>query len=136
MRFTGDVLHRETLPRELCPQNDYYLQIGPDTFLGPSGEVDDFINHSCDPNTGLVVETDIGAGLVALRPIAAGDTVCFDYSTSMLNAPCTMACACGSANCRGVVEDFSLLPARVRQAYIDLGVVADYLVSAGAASPA
>lgn len=35
---------------------DYYVQVGKDIYLGPSGGAGDFINHSCEPNAGLVFQ--------------------------------------------------------------------------------
>ncbi len=47
MEIIGPVV----LDREIVIK-DYsmYLQVGPNTFIGSSGDVDDFFNHSCDPN--------------------------------------------------------------------------------------
>ena len=54
--------------------------------------------HSCDPNCGISFER---MALVALRPIAAGEAIAFDYRTteSVIGHP--FACLCGETNCRG-----------------------------------
>ena len=64
-----------------------------------SGGLDDLVNHSCAPNLGLFPM--VGAGgvdgdlfLVARREIAAGEELSFDYSTSMVDEPWAMDCAC------------------------------------------
>jgi hypothetical protein len=59
----------------------------------------DWINHSCDPNCGMAGQIS----LVAMRDIAAGEEICFDYAMSSSCQMDTFDCACGSANCRGHV---------------------------------
>ena len=49
---------------------------------------------------------DQAAGLVALRPLAAGETVTFDYDTTeedLRGERGGFECHCGAANCRGEV---------------------------------
>jgi hypothetical protein len=74
----------------------------------------DWINHSCDPNVGISGQIT----LVAMRAIAAGEEVCFDYAMSDGSPIDEFACACGSATCRASVtgEDWRLpdLQARYR----------------------
>ena len=71
-----------------------------------------FINHSCDPNTWVEVGvTDDGqawATVIALRPIAAGEELSYDYAF-----PANLAepCRCGADNCRGlIIDEDHLLP--------------------------
>ena len=71
-------------------ENDLYLVT---TVAGPG----DYINHSCDPNAGLVGQT----GLVAMRNISPGEEICFDYAMSDSSNYDEFDCACGAANCRG-----------------------------------
>jgi len=82
------------------------------------------VNHSCEPNTG-VVEDRI---LVALRPISQGEEIRFDYSTTMWDGCWTMRCRCGSSKCRGLVSDFPELPAELRAEYLRLCVVQEFIV--------
>jgi SET domain-containing protein len=104
------------------------LQIGPTTYLSPSGQVDDYVNHSCDPNTG--VRDDAGRiVLFALKPIATGDEITFDYATTQAGHHWTITCACGSANCRGTIADFRDMPGDRQKFYIDHGAVLPFLVS-------
>ena len=52
--FTGPLLtYNQTNHHTLA------VQIGPDLYLGASGNMDDCVNHSCDPNAGLRIA---GAG--------------------------------------------------------------------------
>jgi len=125
--FSGPVIHRSQLPIPILPENDYYLQIGEDLFLGPSGQLDDFVNHSCDPNAGVVVQFN-SAILRAIRNIKRGEEILFDYSTTMDNAPCEIDCRCKSPACQGRIQNFLLLPVPVQQKYVKLGIVPDYIL--------
>ena len=75
------------------------IQVGVNAWMWSSGGLDDLVNHSCAPNLGLfpMVGADGGDGdlfLVARRDIAAGEELSFDYSTSMVDEPWAMDCAC------------------------------------------
>ena len=87
------------------------------------GEPDRYLNHSCDPNAGIVDNRR----LVAIRAIAAGEEIRFDYSTTMAEDFWTLECRCGSPLCRGTVTDFRLLPSEVKQRYLELGVVQGFI---------
>lgn len=99
------------------------MQVGPFEYvdlLAPSV----FGNHSCDPNAGVTADRV----LVALRDIAFGEEVRYDYSTTMWEDIWTMRCGCGAARCRGVIEDFPLLPAEAQARYLRAGVVQPFIV--------
>ena len=127
IQFEGPLLGRQALPKPYTPDNDYFLQIGPDKFLGPSGGLDDFINHSCDPNTGLQFDMD-SIWLVAIKEIPADAEITFDYSTTMQSFGFEMACSCGANCCRQKVRDFADIPIEIQQKYISMGVVPDYIL--------
>lgn len=111
----GDPLHFEMVGANL-------LQTGRRTYILPEPPAV-FANHSCNPNAGIRHNRD----LVAIEPIAPGDEICFDYSTTMDEEYWTMPCACGAPNCRGVVRDFDQLPEDVRRRYLKLGVVQGFI---------
>ena len=73
-----------------------------------------FINHSCDPNAwvdaGVTADGQVWATIIALRPIAIGEEITYDYAF-----PPDLAepCRCGSANCRGLIIEEDALPIRV-----------------------
>src|SRR4051794_22216368 len=94
IRFTGPLLsYAQTSPQT------YALQVGPDVYIGASGGPDDFINHSCEPNAGFRIE-GTAADLHAIRDIAAGEEILFDYSTTLDEDDFEMECWCGAAGCR------------------------------------
>lgn len=63
------------------------------------------VNHSCSPNAGLRGQLS----LVALRPITAGEEICYDYvmtdSDYFGKSVFQMDCLCGSPDCRKRVSD-------------------------------
>ncbi len=128
LRYSGPLLHyAQTTPATLA------LQIGLDLYLGESGGLDDFVNHSCYPNCGIrigraICNTDEApeVQLISLRDITAGEELTFDYSTTMDEDDFEFDCACGSPLCRRRIRDFKHLPAELHQRYAQLGVVPDY----------
>jgi uncharacterized protein len=89
------------------------MQVGDDLWLCSDGWlVDDMVNHSCDPNAGF---TDGEPVLYALRDIAAGEEICWDYSTSIAEPGWTLECRCGSARCRSVIRPWGELSSADRE---------------------
>ena len=77
------------------------------------------INHSCDPNT--FVKTILGVRYVfALRPIAAGEEVTYDYCINGFGDT-LWQCNCGSSRCRKTIHsDFFHLPSDLQVEYLPL----------------
>src|ERR1700731_2186909 len=77
MNYVGPLLrYDQTSPTTLA------LQIGPDLYIGESGQADDFVNHCCDPNAGMLIDgTDVQ--LIAIKEILPAEQITFDYSTTM-----------------------------------------------------
>jgi SET domain-containing protein len=87
------------------------LYLGPDVSPEEKDDPGDVVNHSCDPNSKIVI---YGSGLfqplvscliclVAIRDIAAGEEITYDYEATMYDDPWTMKCNCGLPCCRGVI---------------------------------
>jgi hypothetical protein len=127
LQFGGPVVGSDELPKPYSAENDYYLQIGKGIFLGPSGGIDDYVNHSCCPNTGVLFDSGI-IKLVAVVSIPAGSEITFDYSTTMDNFRWKMECTCSSINCRHKIKNFVELAPEIQDQYIQLGVVPDYIL--------
>jgi hypothetical protein len=128
LTFEGKLMHRSELPpidKILLPEEDRYLQIPEEDFIGPSGKIDDFINHSCSPNAGVIVKNK-RAELFALRNIEAGEEITYDYSPLMYDEKWTMKCACGSSDCRKIIKEFKYLSSEIKQKYRKLGIVPEY----------
>jgi hypothetical protein len=120
MHYQGPLLrYEQTTPQTLA------LQIGPDLYIGESGHADDFVNHSCDPNAGMLIDgTDVR--LIAIREIPSGEQITFDYSTTMDEDDFEFDCLCGSQECRRRIRDFKHLSEGTKKRYGQLGVVPDY----------
>ena len=69
--FRGQLYSRAELPQPYDSVDNLYVQIGDSLYMGPSGEVDDFFNHSCDPNAGLRIDGQ-KVWLIAIKNIAQG----------------------------------------------------------------
>ena len=53
VQFTGRRFRADRVPSLMRGQSDRFVQVTPDHYMGPSGRIDDLINHSCAPNAGL-----------------------------------------------------------------------------------
>ena len=103
-------------------KESHSLQIGPEEYIMcPTPFL--YSNHSCDPNAGLNSKLE----MVAVRDIASGEEICWDYSTSMMERHWEMVCGCGSQQCREVVRDFDLLPVHVQSRYLQMQIVLPFI---------
>jgi hypothetical protein len=87
-------------------QAKYYLYVRPNKWLvGFGGEyAESFINHSCDPNAEVAWSGDV-ATLVAIRNIATGEEITFDYGTVIPpRDDFTFSCNCGAVKCRKIIR--------------------------------
>jgi len=102
------------------------MQVDVDTHVLPDG-VTVLVNHSCEPSCGVLVRPAAREIEVrALRPIAAGEEITFDYATFEYEVENVAApCLCGAAKCRGRVPGFRHLPADVKARYGEY--IAEYL---------
>lgn len=94
---------------------DHGVQITESLVLAAPSSADfgvaDFLNHSCDPNSGFLGQIV----LAALRPITLREQVTFDYAMCLYPveglARYELQCSCGSPLCRGrVTEDDWQIP--------------------------
>jgi hypothetical protein len=97
----GEVLSQAELRARPPGLVSVTLQVDEDAYLvstepGPA----DWVNHSCDPNAGLSGQIS----LIAMRDIAPGEEVCFDYAMSDGSDYDEFDCACGTAWCLGRIQ--------------------------------
>ncbi|QQG39719.1 MAG: SET domain-containing protein-lysine N-methyltransferase [Candidatus Aenigmatarchaeota archaeon] len=82
---------------------DVGAQIDDDFFICPTNreELEDrgVVNHSCNPNIGMVNSISLGA----LRKIRADEELVMDYAFHETSFE-PFKCNCGSANCRGTIR--------------------------------
>lgn len=91
-------------------KDEYFaLQVDVDLWLCSYGDLlDDCSNHSCAPNAGFITGEPV---LYALRDIAAGEEICWDYSTSISEPGWSLECLCGAESCRGIIRPWGELSA-------------------------
>lgn len=107
VRFGGQLLSGDDLMQLLLRFRSLSLQIEENLYL-VSFEPDlaDYVNHSCNPNGGMFNATT----LVAMKTIARGEEVCFDYAMTDGSKYDEFDCCCGSTLCRRKItgEDWKL----------------------------
>lgn len=106
--FAREALPAGTILWRFSPATSRRFRPGEDplwtAFQDPSGGLwictDDarFWNHSCEPNAAPRNDLD-----VALRPLAAGEEVTYDYGLFWPAAAPPFVCACGRERCRGTI---------------------------------
>ncbi|GAX78574.1 hypothetical protein CEUSTIGMA_g6014.t1, partial [Chlamydomonas eustigma] len=110
IEYVGEVLEEEEYLRrkefyqEVGQRHYYFMNIG-------NGEVIDacrkgnnarFINHSCDPNCETqkwLIRGELAIGLFALKDMAAGDELTFDYNFERYGDK-PIRCHCSTKTCR------------------------------------
>ena len=122
LSFRGPLLSTESVG-----DFTHTIQVGVDLFLGASGWIDDYVNHSCEPNCGLR-SAPPRLELVSMRAIEPGEEITFDYSTGILDEPALDSCGCGSRLCRGRIGAFWDLDPGTRARYRRLGIVPEFVV--------
>lgn len=128
IEFSGPAVLANEIPKLIRPEDDRFLQVGKGLYMGASGRFDDFFNHSCRPNAGLVEKNGLHL-LTAISKICPGDEIVWDYSTYMDEYDWEMNCLCGEKNCRGRIRDFRFLPPGLRKRYLKLGIVPKFIAS-------
>lgn len=126
LEFTGRRFRAEQVPSLMRGRSDRFVQVTPEHYMGPSGRIDDLVNHSCAPNAGLRFTGD-GVLLVAVRDIAAGEEIAWDYSTTLRESNWHMICQCRAPECRRVIGNFASLDPDRQEWFRARNLVAPYL---------
>ena len=99
--FGGWIVTRDVLSTMSADRQGRSIQVDEDLYLVSSDipEPGDMLNHSCEPNCGL-----LGSSLlVAMRDIEPGEELSFDYAMCDASDYDEFRCLCGEATCRQVV---------------------------------
>ena len=99
--FGGHVVERDefdTLDEDL---RTHSLQIDDRLYMVslPPYAPADYVNHSCEPNCGIVGS----CLLVAMRDVEPGEELCFDYAMSDTNDYDEFVCECATESCRRLI---------------------------------
>ena len=108
------------------------IQVDTDLYLvsGETPEAGDMLNHSCEPNCGLLGQMLI----VAMRDIAPGEELSFDYAMCDASDYDEFRCLCGEPTCRTVVTGSDWRDPGLQETYA--GWFSPYLARRIAALPA
>ena len=129
--FGGWIVPREVLSTMSADRQGRSIQVDDDLYLVSSDEREpgDMLNHSCEPNCGLQGSQI----LVAMRDIAVGEELTFDYAMCDASDYDEFTCLCGQESCRGVVTGSDWRDPVLQAKY--LGYHSPYLVKRIAALP-
>jgi uncharacterized protein len=113
--FGGYSLPRAALNALPAERRARSLQIDDDLYLvsAEQAEPGDLINHSCDPNCGLVGSILV----VTMRTIAPGEELTFDYAMGDASDYDEFVCRCQSSNCRGTVTGSDWRQSNLQERY-------------------
>jgi SET domain-containing protein len=113
--FGGCVVDGQELGRLDEVVRTHALQIDDDLFIVSEPPFDDadYVNHSCDPNCGIVGSVL----LVTTRAVESGEELCFDYAMTDTDDYDEFACSCGTARCRGTITSADWKEPELRDRY-------------------
>jgi hypothetical protein len=115
VEYTGPVIDKEEGDRRYEQKPITYLfGIGDGSKVIDGHGIAMFINHSCDANC-ETEEIDGRVWIMAIRDIAAGEELCYDYCLYDGDEE-EAACNCGAKNCRGSMYSAEELRRRKRLA--------------------
>ncbi|KAK0385844.1 hypothetical protein NLU13_7021 [Sarocladium strictum] len=136
--YIGEVINEPTFRRRMLQYDQegikhfYFMSLSKSEFVDATrkGNLGRFCNHSCNPNCYVdkwVVGDKLRMGIFALRKIAAGEELVFNYNVDRYGAD-PQPCYCGEPNCVGFIggktqtERATKLPAATVEALgIDAG---------------
>ncbi len=96
-KFKGELLSKP---------NKYSLQIDEKKHLDSSRDIDDNLNHSCEPNS-YIDFTNLS--LISKRVIKRNEEITFNYCTTEEKLSKPFECYCGSINCYKIIKGFEYL---------------------------
>ena len=126
--WSGTLVSGEELNEMPQTVRRYSLQVEENQYLVSLSDCEppDYVNHCCDPNSGLSGQIT----LVAMRDIKPGEEITYDYAMSDGSPYDEFSCSCGSPHCRGHVsgEDWMRLRslATVRWIFLALSAAAHH----------
>ena len=105
------------IEKELTANHSHASQIGLDRFV-LHNEIIRTVNHSCNPNCGIKVNSTGAHDYVAIKDIVEGEEITFDYAMrnyTIQHFP--LQCNCGSKQCRGEITGWKDLSVDKKKEY-------------------
>lgn len=123
----GDTVMVGVIEKTLLENHSHASQISEHVYVFHAGLISK-VNHSCDPDCGIKVNSTGAHDFVAMRDIEADEEITFDYAMRNYGVDFfPKQCMCGSAKCRGKITGWKDLNMQQKQAY--KGFVAPYLLA-------
>ena len=91
----------------------YTLQLDAGRHLLADNELWQFMNHGCEPCVRIDVDT---RQMIAIRDVARGEELTFNYNTTEWDMAAPFDCNCGDENCTGRIRGFRYLTPAQRAA--------------------
>ncbi|CAM9293989.1 unnamed protein product, partial [Discosporangium mesarthrocarpum] len=113
IEYVGEIITRKELDKRMLSSAGlrklYMMQLGDHTYLDAKrkGGLARFVNHSCEPTCRLEQWHAGGCrrcAVFALKDIAPGEELSFDYQWEAHHLRPKTKCLCGSPSCRGTLE--------------------------------
>ena len=110
------------------------IQVAANKHIEP-GDFGAFANHSCEPNTQIIVNYDEERNvaqvlMLSIKPIQKGEEITFDYATTETTVTSDLmnkTCLCGSKKCRGKITGFNELSEHQQMELLANELTANYL---------
>ncbi|MGH3854114.1 MAG: SET domain-containing protein-lysine N-methyltransferase [Pseudonocardiaceae bacterium] len=121
----GETVMVGVIDREVDRNHSHASQVSGERFVVHGGLIPK-VNHSCDPNCGIRLNSSGAHDIVAREPIAAVQEITFDYAMRNYTVEYFPAhCRCGSPLCRDRITGWKDLPTQRKTDY--RGFAAPYL---------
>lgn len=122
----GDRVMVGRIQKALDGNHAHASQVGEDRYVLHAGLITK-VNHSCDPNCGILQNETGAHDFVAIKNIEPNEEITFDYAMRNYSVDFfPPRCQCGSKHCRGIISGWKDLSQEQKKAYE--GVVAPYLI--------
>ena len=123
--FTGETYLSDTALGLPSIMRDHAIQVGPREFVFGYKGLAHCLCHSCNPNCGIRNLTEI----FAVRDIAKGEQLTWDYRCSENSNWILEKCLCGADRCTGTVANFDSLSPDMKSEYLSKSMVSEWIVS-------
>lgn len=103
--YEGQIMPMEIADAKRAIQLNHYFALE----LLTKGCLENYVNHSCQPNCWLDLKTTGVPILRALRDINADEELCYNYNTveyNLLDAFTMFHCRCEAPSCVGLVQGY------------------------------
>lgn len=111
----GQIIDHIVVDKKTSAVGPNWIGIGKHKWIDPKITFD-YINHSCNPNTGIKGAKTV----VALKNIKKNEEISIDYSITEEDILWKLPkkCKCGNKKCRKIIKSIQFLPKKVYTSYL------------------